>query len=424
MADFKTAIEFIWALPGKQASSFRRTCAEYLCRMLGGDASLIDEIEHNAEGVSDETRAIILNDVPMPIVEAAPLVVDERECTSSIVVCESACRKRSICDIIGEDFTVDIVKRRAMLGICSDEMGNEERHEDNLQRKHERTIEKRRITIDEKDKRITREIEDKRITREIEEKCITREMVEKCTLREIEDKRELREIEDKRELRDAEERCVIREFERETNKERSALEHKRMDYEIEKTRLGAKQADAEREERTFDQKAHDRTIAKECTNKEKRKLVEASIAESRLEIEVESRIDARMKQKEIEVARKELDIANELKRQSFRSFLTSSCMVKFDKTKSIDFSVFVCCFKLWWMKFHASEGNFVVEQDDPNFTSVLGEHHCLVNDHARGATIQGCHASSLPTGQYNKLEKDMFHRIVGGNSLLQVAESY
>ena len=45
VADAATMIEIIWELPGKTAASFRRESAHYIARILGGDRTLIDEIE-------------------------------------------------------------------------------------------------------------------------------------------------------------------------------------------------------------------------------------------------------------------------------------------------------------------------------------------------------------------------------------------
>ena len=45
MADAKTLVEIVWLLPGKAAREFRRSSAETVCRVLGGDISLVKEIE-------------------------------------------------------------------------------------------------------------------------------------------------------------------------------------------------------------------------------------------------------------------------------------------------------------------------------------------------------------------------------------------
>ena len=45
VADAKTLIEIVWLLPGKKAHEFRRQSSEKVCRLLGGDLSLVSEIE-------------------------------------------------------------------------------------------------------------------------------------------------------------------------------------------------------------------------------------------------------------------------------------------------------------------------------------------------------------------------------------------
>ncbi|KAG5184176.1 hypothetical protein JKP88DRAFT_181491 [Tribonema minus] len=44
-ADAKTLVEIVWSLPGKAARDFRRESANTVCRLLGGDLSLVQEIE-------------------------------------------------------------------------------------------------------------------------------------------------------------------------------------------------------------------------------------------------------------------------------------------------------------------------------------------------------------------------------------------
>ncbi len=45
VADAATLVEIAWLLPGKKAASFKRKGAETVCRMLGGDLTLVDEIQ-------------------------------------------------------------------------------------------------------------------------------------------------------------------------------------------------------------------------------------------------------------------------------------------------------------------------------------------------------------------------------------------
>lgn len=59
-ADAKTLVEIVWSLPGKAAREFRRTSAKTVCRVLGGDLTLVDEIEarHHALQASEGGRAV------------------------------------------------------------------------------------------------------------------------------------------------------------------------------------------------------------------------------------------------------------------------------------------------------------------------------------------------------------------------------
>ena len=45
MADAATLVEIAWHCPGKEAASFKRKGAETVCCMLGGDLTLVDEIQ-------------------------------------------------------------------------------------------------------------------------------------------------------------------------------------------------------------------------------------------------------------------------------------------------------------------------------------------------------------------------------------------
>ncbi|CAM9125984.1 unnamed protein product, partial [Sphacelaria rigidula] len=45
VADAKTLIEIVWLLPGKKAREFRHQSSQKVCRLLGGDLSLVSEIE-------------------------------------------------------------------------------------------------------------------------------------------------------------------------------------------------------------------------------------------------------------------------------------------------------------------------------------------------------------------------------------------
>ena len=57
--DAKTIVEIIWLLPARAAKEFRRQSAETICRVLGGDVTLCDEIEQRCARLqsTEEGRA-------------------------------------------------------------------------------------------------------------------------------------------------------------------------------------------------------------------------------------------------------------------------------------------------------------------------------------------------------------------------------
>ena len=61
VAPLPVLIEIAWLCPGRHAQAFRRTGARTLCRALGGDLSLIDEIKARHEEVAgtDEQAALL-----------------------------------------------------------------------------------------------------------------------------------------------------------------------------------------------------------------------------------------------------------------------------------------------------------------------------------------------------------------------------
>jgi hypothetical protein len=60
VADATTLVEMIFDLPGKAAKTFRRQSANFICRLLGGDRTLIDEIEMRFDRTPDETKEFFL----------------------------------------------------------------------------------------------------------------------------------------------------------------------------------------------------------------------------------------------------------------------------------------------------------------------------------------------------------------------------
>jgi len=66
VCDAPTAVELIWELPGKAAKAFRRQSAQYICRILGADRTLIDEIELRFERTSEESKKFFTANVERP----------------------------------------------------------------------------------------------------------------------------------------------------------------------------------------------------------------------------------------------------------------------------------------------------------------------------------------------------------------------
>jgi hypothetical protein len=70
VAFIKDLIEIAWLCPGKQAKEFRRTGAVTLCRALGGDLSLVDEIRVRHGEVSADDRDALLAGTGISAAEA------------------------------------------------------------------------------------------------------------------------------------------------------------------------------------------------------------------------------------------------------------------------------------------------------------------------------------------------------------------
>jgi hypothetical protein len=65
-----TAMEIVWLLPGKAAKEVRRHHAHQICRILGGDPTLITEMELRYMHTPEEQRQVFLQDVdPCPAME-------------------------------------------------------------------------------------------------------------------------------------------------------------------------------------------------------------------------------------------------------------------------------------------------------------------------------------------------------------------
>ena len=70
VATVMTLCEIAWLLPGKNAAMFRREGASTLCRALGGDLTLIEEIRARHGDISPEEQAIMLEGTGVTVDEA------------------------------------------------------------------------------------------------------------------------------------------------------------------------------------------------------------------------------------------------------------------------------------------------------------------------------------------------------------------
>ncbi len=80
VAHLKDLIEIAWLCPGRNAAEFRRTGAVTLCRALGGDPALVDEVCQRHRNLSmDEKEAILAGTGAEPSAHAlAPLNPEEQ----------------------------------------------------------------------------------------------------------------------------------------------------------------------------------------------------------------------------------------------------------------------------------------------------------------------------------------------------------
>lgn len=70
VAHLKDLIEIAWLCPGKNAKEFRRTGAVTMCRALGGDLSLVEEIKARRGEVSETEQAALLAGTGVSAAEA------------------------------------------------------------------------------------------------------------------------------------------------------------------------------------------------------------------------------------------------------------------------------------------------------------------------------------------------------------------
>ena len=65
-APANTLIEIVWALKSSKTYAFRSQCAKTICRVLGGDLSLAEEIEKRHATISDNERSFFIAPVAPP----------------------------------------------------------------------------------------------------------------------------------------------------------------------------------------------------------------------------------------------------------------------------------------------------------------------------------------------------------------------
>ena len=99
-----TLIEIAWLCPGKHAKDFRRTGAVTLCRALGGDLSLVDEIRRKHGEVTEEEQAALLAGTGVTAAEANGQAV--------VRVVVSAAEQERRCKLENDMLEAEAAKRR------------------------------------------------------------------------------------------------------------------------------------------------------------------------------------------------------------------------------------------------------------------------------------------------------------------------
>lgn len=123
VTDFNTLIEVLWMLPGRASSAFRRKAAHTICRVMGGDMELCNEIERNNSfwrsfyGGEHMQRALI---EPVEYKEELPNRVREssvRDALASLVGGETEARTLSgVIDDLSEAEVIEVKYYRQWKG--------------------------------------------------------------------------------------------------------------------------------------------------------------------------------------------------------------------------------------------------------------------------------------------------------------------
>jgi hypothetical protein len=107
VAVFRDLVQLIQVLPGKAAANFRLKCANYLCRLLSGDTTLIPQILATAASVPEAVREVVMQDVPTAAVEMSSA--------------EKRCREgHMILDLQERNFNFQVKRIKMIKEICGE----------------------------------------------------------------------------------------------------------------------------------------------------------------------------------------------------------------------------------------------------------------------------------------------------------------
>lgn len=116
VADAKTLVEIVFLLPGKIARDFRRKSANKVCRLLGGDMTLVSEIEQRRASLESTeegraTQAFLLggSSGEVEIVSQTPTEIDFNEMPAGFVFLGTDDRKE-----VAKEVVEQTLKRRKL----------------------------------------------------------------------------------------------------------------------------------------------------------------------------------------------------------------------------------------------------------------------------------------------------------------------
>lgn len=125
MGVFRDLVQLIQVLPGRAAAVFRLKAANYLCRLLAGDVTLIPQILATHENLPAEVRDTVLQDVPIAVHEPSPV---EKRCREAHMILDMKERSlnyhvkkiKLIRDIFGEFDDRDRLYYKDVLKKCDE----------------------------------------------------------------------------------------------------------------------------------------------------------------------------------------------------------------------------------------------------------------------------------------------------------------